>query len=256
MSQYVFGAGIIWATPLQDAFGNAIANGTPVQLAVSQEVSMDESFETKLLYGQNQFPVDAGRGKGKVGVKVKFGQVNGLVVSSLFFGQTLTTGRTTYNFDVTGAPIPTTPFTITPTVPGSGTWAQDCGVRDSNGRPMTKVASAPATGQYSVAAGVYTFAAADTGKTVFISYAYTNTNVQNPNSTQLNVKNIPMGNAPVVQLDIFFTKNGKNLGTRYPQAISNKMSWQSKLDDYMVPEMDFDCFADNSGNVLYRYLDE
>jgi hypothetical protein len=256
MSQYVFGAGIIWATPLQDAFGNAIANGTPVQLAVSQEVSMDESFETKLLYGQNQFPVDAGRGKGKIGVKVKFGQVNGLAVSSLFFGQTLTTGRTTYNFDVTGAAIPTTPFQITPTVPASGTWAADMGVRDSNGRPMTKVASAPATGQYSVAAGVYTFAAADTGKTVFISYAYTNTNVQMPNSTQLNVKNIPMGNAPVVQLDIFFTKNGKNFGTRYPQAISNKMGWQSKLDDYMVPEMDFDCFADAAGNVLYRYLDE
>jgi hypothetical protein len=256
MSQYIFGAGIIWATPLQDAFGNAIANGTPVQLAVSQEVSMDESFETKLLYGQNQFPVDAGRGKGKVGVKVKFGQVNGLAVSSLFFGQTLATGRTTYNFDVTGSVIPTTPFQITPTVPGSGVWAADMGVRNANGRPMTKVASGPATGQYSVAAGVYTFAAADTGLQVFISYAYTNTNVQAPNSTQLNVKNIPMGNAPVVQLDIFFTKNGKNFGTRYPQAISSKMAWQSKLDDYMVPEMDFDCFADAAGNVLYRYLDE
>ena len=256
MSQYIFGAGIIWATPLQDAFGNAIANGTPVQLAVSQEVSMDESFETKLLYGQNQFPVDAGRGKGKIGVKVKFGQVNGLAVSSLFFGQTLATGRTSYTFDVTGSVIPTTPFQITPTIPNSGVWAADMGVRNASGRPMTKVASAPATGQYSVAAGVYTFAAADTGLQVFISYAYTNTNVQAPTATQLNVKNIPMGNAPVVQLDIFFTKNGKNFGTRYPQAISSKMGWQSKLDDYMVPEMDFDCFADAAGNVLYRYLDE
>lgn len=257
MSQYIFGAGIIWATPLQDAFGNAIANGTPVQLAVSQEVSMDESFETKQLYGQNQFAVDVGRGKGKVGVKCKFGQVNGLAVSSLFFGQTMTTGRTSYVFDVVGTAIPAaTPWQITPTIPNTGTWAADMGVRDANGRPMTKVASAPTTGQYSVAAGVYTFATADANKLVFISFAYTNTNVQSPNATQLNVKNIPMGSAPIVQLDIFFSKNGKSFGTRYPQAISNKMGWQSKLDDYMVPEMDFDCFADAAGNVLYRYLDE
>jgi hypothetical protein len=32
----------------------------------------------------------------------------------------------------------------------------DLGVRDANGNPMTRVASAPATGQYSVTAGVYT----------------------------------------------------------------------------------------------------
>jgi len=256
MSQYIFGAGTIWATPLQDAYGNTVSNGTPVQLAVSQEVSMDESFETKMLYGQNQFPVDVGRGKGKVSVKAKMAQINGLTVSSLFFGQTLVTGKFAYVFDVTGATIPTTPFQITPTVPNSGTWSQDMGVRNSNGAPMTKVASAPATGQYSVAAGVYTFAAADTGQQVFLSFAYTNTLAQAAGSTQMTIVNVPMGAAPVVQLDIFFSKNGKTFSTRYPRAIASKLSWQSKLDDYMVPELDFDCFADSAGNVLYRGLSE
>jgi hypothetical protein len=256
MSQYIFGAGTLWATPIQDAYGNAIANGTPVQLAVSQEVSMDESFETKMLYGQNQFPVDVGRGKGKVGVKCKFAQVNGLVINSLFFGQTMAAGLISYVFDVTGAVIPTTPFQITPTVPNTGTWTQDMGVRDSNGRPMTKVATGPATGQYSVAAGVYTFASADVAKQVFISFSYTNTSTAAPTSTTMNIVNVPMGAAPVVQLDIFFSKNGKSFMTRYPRAISSKLSLQSKLDDYMVPELDFDCFADSAGNVLYRSLAE
>lgn len=258
MSLYVFGSGTIWATPLTDAFGNVITNGTPLQLAVCQEISMDESFETKKLYGQNQFAVDVGRGKGNVGVKAKFAQVNGLTVSSLYFGQTLATGLLGYVFDVTGATIPSTPFQITPVIPGvtAGTWTADMGVRNANGVPMTKVASAPATGQYSVAAGVYTFAAADTGLQVFISYGYSNTSTQAPGSTQMLVQNLPMGAAPTVRLDVFFKKDGKQFTTRYPKAISNKMAWQSKLDDYMVPELDFDCFADAAGNVLYRSLSE
>lgn len=253
MSQYVFGAGTIWATPLMDAYGNAISNGTPVQLAASQEIGMDESFETKMLYGQNQFPLDVGRGKGTVSVKAKHAQVNALAVSSLLFGQTLTSGLITYNYDVTGAPIPSTPYQITPSVPGSGTWSADMGVRDSNGNPMTKVAATPATGQYSVSAGVYTFAAADTGKTVFISYQFTQTATQaGTNAGKMTIQNVPMGAAPIVRLDVFFKKNGNTFATQYPQAICAKMGWQSKLDDYMVPELEFQCFADGAGNVMYR----
>lgn len=260
MSQYIFGAGVIWATPLVDAFGNAIAANvqTPVQLATSQEISMEEGFETKKLYGQNQFPVDVGRGKGSVSVKAKFAQVNGLAVSSLFFGQTLNTGLITYQYDVTGAAIPTTPFQITIAPANSGTYAADMGVRDSNGLPMTKVASAPATGQYSVntSTGVYTFAAADVGKTVFISYQYTNTVAQAAGSNKMTIQNVPMGYAPIVRLDVFFKKNGKSFGTQYYQAIASKLAWQSKLDDYMVPEIDFDCFADAAGNVITRSFAE
>lgn len=256
MSQYVFGSGVIWATPLVDAFGNTVSNGTPVQLAVCQEIGMDEGFETKKLYGQNQFPVDVGRGKGNLGVKAKFAQVNGLTVSSLYFGQTLATGLNGYVFDTTGAVIPPVTFTITPTVPNSGTFAQDMGVRDSNGRPMTKVASAPTTGQYSVATGAYTFAAADMGLKVFISYAYTNTVAQVAGSTKMTIQNIPMGSAPILRLDIWFTKNGKQFSTQYPQAIASKLGWQSKLDDYLVPEIEFECFADAAGNVMYRSFGE
>ncbi len=256
MAQYVFGAGVLWATPLVDAFGNTVANGTPIQLAVCQEIGMDESFETKKLYGQNQFPVDVGRGKGNLSVKAKFAQVNGLTVSSLYYGQALATGLNGYVFDVVGATIPATPFTITPTVPNSGTWAADMGVRDNIGRPMTKVASGPTAGQYSVAAGVYTFAAADTGRQVFISYAYTNTIAQAPLSTRMTIQNVPMGAAPICRLDIFFSKNGKQYGTQYPNAIASKLMWQSKQDDYMVPEIEFDCFADAAGNVMYRSFSE
>jgi hypothetical protein len=258
MAQYIFGAGSIWATPLVDAFGNAIADGTPVQLLTSQEISMDESFETKKLYGQNQFPVDVGRGKGNLGVKAKFAQVNALAVSSVYFGQTLTAGLITYKADVVGAAIPTTPFQITPVVPSTGTWAGDMGVRNANGLPMTKVGSAatPTTGQYKVVAGLYTFAAADVGLTVFISFQYTVSSVNAPGSGKMTIQNLPMGAAPIVRLDVYFTKNGKSFATQYPNAIASKLGWQSKLDDYMVPEIEFEAFADAAGTVMYRSFSE
>ena len=58
----------------------------------------------------------------------------------------------------------------------SATWTADQGVQDAlTGFPLTHVTGTPTTGQYSVAAGVYTFAAADTGKAVLISYNYSTT---------------------------------------------------------------------------------
>lgn len=54
-----------------------------------------------------------------------------------------------------------------------GVWASDAGVTYvATGAALTAVASAPATGQYSVAAGVYTFAAGDAGKAVVVNYGY------------------------------------------------------------------------------------
>lgn len=253
MAQYSFGAGVMWGTPTADAFGNAIANPSPVQFGVLQEISLDVSFDTKMLYGQNQFPVAVGRGKGKVSGKAKFAQLNGAILNSLFFGQTLTSGITADVYDITGTAIPTTPFTITPTPPSSGTWSRDLGVRDSNGLPMTRVASAPATGQYSVAAGVYTFAAADTGKIVFISYQYTATSTTAKKSS---VVNVPMGYAPTFGCDLYEPFQGKALTIYLPNCIGSKLQFATKLDDFNVPEFDFEAFADAAGNVMTYGLSE
>ncbi len=70
------------------------------------------------------------------------------------------------------ATIPTAPYQITAAQP-LGTWGQDDGVtKQSDGTPFIKVTSAPATGQYSVDAGIYTFAAADAGTLVYLNYSY------------------------------------------------------------------------------------
>ena len=249
MAQYIFGAGILWGVPLQDATGAAITNPTPIQFGTLQDVSLDVSFDTKKLYGNLQFPVAVGRGKGSLTGKAHFAQINGAILNSLFFGQTVTAGIIGDVLDTTGAAIPTTPFAITPTVPSSGTWSVDLGVKNASGLPMTRVdaAATPTTGQYKVAAGVYTFATADTGLTVFISYQYTATSTSAKKST---VQNLPMGYAPSFRVDLLNPYAGKMLTVTLPNAIGSKLSFASKLDDFMIPEFDFEGFADASGNVM------
>lgn len=69
------------------------------------------------------------------------------------------------------ATIPVDPFKVEVAAP-YGTWCRDEGVT-INGVAATKIVSGtPTTGQYSVSAGVYLFAAADAGKAALISYSY------------------------------------------------------------------------------------
>jgi hypothetical protein len=245
--QTAFGAGSLIGTATTDAYGNALAAPTPVQFGVLQNVSLDMSFDTKELYGQNQFPVAVGRGKGKIGGKASFAQINGMLLNSLFFGQTMTAGTISDVINPPAAAIPATPFAVTPTIPGSGTWANDLGVTDTAGVPYVRVVSGPTAGQYSVAAGVYTFSAADTGKSVVISFQYTATSTT---SRKITVANVPMGYAPTFRIDFFVAQNGKPLIVSANSCLSTKLSLATKQDDFLLPDFEFSIFADPSGNVL------
>lgn len=257
MAQYAFGSGMLWATPQFDAAGNAIANPTPVMVGVMQDGGIDISFENKTLYGQGQFPVAAGRGKGKITGKAKFAQLFGAMFNNIIFGQTLTTGLLTAKYDTTGQVIPATPFQITVTPASSGTYTKDFGVIGSTGVPYTRVASAPATGQYTVTAGgVYTFATADTGKTVFINYEYSVSAANAPTATQSTVMNLPMGTAPSFTADLFVPYQGKSMKITLYSCLSNKLSLSTKQDDFMVPDFAFDAFADSLQRVITYSLSE
>jgi hypothetical protein len=158
---------------------------------------------TAQLYGQKQFPEAVARGKCKITGKAKFAYINGKQLNDIFFGQTLGVGMKQISLDE-AATIPATPFQVT--VANAANYVNDVrgdqGVRYTTGakagQPLTKVASSPAAGQYSVntATGVYTFAAADTGSAVIISYLFTVA----ASGTQLNITNQLMGFAPTVQI--------------------------------------------------------
>jgi hypothetical protein len=245
--QTLFGSGAMWGTPLTDSQGNLITNPTPVRFGIAQEISMDVEFSTKELYGTLQFPVAIGRGTAKVSGSIKNAQVNGRMWASLFFGQPLTEGIFSDVLDTIGEVIPATPYEITPTVPGTGTWTADLGVLDSNANPMQVVAATPATGQYMVAAGVYTFAAADTGKRVFVNFQYTATSTTAPNQL---ITSQPLGYTPTFALDVYVPYNGSSLTVHMFQVVASKLSIQTKLDDFIIPSMDYEAFANASNQVM------
>lgn len=249
MSNFVFGAGDMFGVPLVDANGNAIATPTPVKIGTMQEMSLEFSSDIKEMYGQNQFPAAVTRGKTKVSGKIKNGQIQGGALNSLFFGSGMTSGSLAAAYsDTTGALIPaSTPYTITPTPPNSGVYVTDLGVIDANGNGMTRVASAPTTGQYSVAAGVYTFAAADTGLKVFINYQYTATMAT---ARKISVQNLPMGYAPSFKAFMRTSFQGKQALVTLYSVISNKLSlFATKTDDFSAGEIDFAGQADAANNV-------
>lgn len=251
MTQYAFGAGNMYITQLQDAWGNSIANPTPLPLMVLQEGSIDMSADAKELYGQNQFAAAVARGKAKLSVKVKPARIYAALWNALFFGQTLTSGLLAIQTDTTGAAIPATPYKITVTPPNSGTFVADMGVISATGYPMTCVTGTPATGQYAVTTGgVYTFAAADTGKTVFINYEYTVASANAALAQTQNVMNLPMGYAPQFKADLCISYQGKLTTFSIQQAVTTKMSIGFKNEDFAIPEFDFQAMDPGNGKIM------
>jgi hypothetical protein len=246
-----FGSGTIWGRATSDALGNTIANGTPRLFGTLQDVSIDISYDNKELYGRNSFPEQVARGKGKITGKASYAKIYGAMLNELFFGQTNTTGSSPVAIAEAGQVPATTTYIVT--VANSATFFEDLGVvYAATGLSLKLVASGPTVGQYSVSAGVYTFAAADASANVQISYVYTSTIVGNTTK----VLNTLMGTTPTFEFISTFQKDGKQLNLKLYQCISTKLTMATKIDDYMIPSFDFSAFANNAGNVIDIYASE
>jgi hypothetical protein len=236
---FSFGSGVLLGTRTD------VANATPINFGLVQEVQLDLSFTSKELYGQYQWPVAIARGQGKMTGKAKMARISGMAFNNLFFGQTLGAGQLATSFGEAGTIPASTPFTVS--VANAATWQDDYGViYSATGLPLTKVASGPAAGQYSVAAGVYTFAAGDAGKAVLISYTFTGAG----SGQQVTLPNPLLGTTPTFQAQLFTTFQGQPLNVKLFNCVSNKLAFQTKLEDFVIPELDFAVAASAAGNVL------
>ena len=242
MAQSVYSTGNLFGIP-------AGANPTPVRFATLQDVHIDASFDLKGLYGGYQFPVEQARGKAKLDIKATTGRIDPALFNQIFFGLPSTsTGEVLSSVDETWA-IPTTPFQVTTT--NSATWKTDLGVYDTTlGKYKTRVSNAPTTGQYSVALGVYTFAAADVGNNVKISYTYTSGSTGNT-ITQTNTL-LGAGIIFGLQLVEYYkgSVGGKSMTLAFPAVQASKLSMPMKLDDFTLPTFDMSAQDDGSGNVF------
>lgn len=271
-----FGAGALFAIPLNDAFGNAITNPSPVQFGILQNVTIDDTAEIKELYGAQRWPVDVGLGKGKVMIKAKFASINALLFNSVYYGQTLVAGYEALYNDLTGTTVPTgigatsVNVVASTAVGGTSVFVRDLGVQGADpyggvgGVPYKRVASSPTAGQYTLTTGgagatgaTYGFSNQDAGKTVFINYEYSNsTNPATDPATSYTqtVVNLPMGSAPVFTAEFMAKRQttGETWFVRFPNCIANKLSRDFKNDDFTIPDFEASAFADSLGNIQYQ----
>jgi len=237
MAYPVFGIGILTLTP-------SSANPTPARLGIIKDVSLDIGGDPVELYGEKQFPMDVAIGKRTIGGKGKFANYSADIVATALSVST-TTGSRIGIIDEAG-----TPTANTLTVTNGATFAEDLGViRVSTGLPMVRVASGPATGQYSVntTTGVYTFAAGDSNPPCLFSYTYTGAAA----GKTATVTNTLMGAATTYGLNLHNTYKTKNIGVRLPAIVVPKLSFGFKNEGHSEFDFEFKAFADASGNVAY-----
>ncbi len=233
----VFGSGNFYGI-------SSAANSTPRKFATLQDVSFDMSYSMKQLYGQNNTAVDIRRGEMKFTGKAKFANINAGMLNDLFFSQTATTGLLLSAVGEAGAIPALTTYTVT--VANSVTFDTDLGVvYAATGLPFTRVASAPTVGQYTVAAGVYTFSAAHASTNVYIDYLYTSAT----GGTKVALSNQAMGTTPTFMGVFTSTVGGKNVTLKLNQCTSSKLSFSSKIEDYNIPELDIEVMADSGNNI-------
>ena len=241
--QYAFGSGVAWGVPTIDLTGTAVATPTPVPLAAMQEISCDISSSTKQLFGLYQFALAVARGTAKITGKAKMGRFDAAAFN-LCFGETPVAGENKVSYQeaqtVTGNNA---------TVNNNSTFLTDLGVTySSNGVSLTRGATASGPGIYAcnTTTGIYTFNNADNNAAVKISYVYTTSLAPGSVITLINQL---LGHQPFFKLVMNQTYAGKNFTLTLNRCISSKLSFATKLEDWNIPEFDFEAMADDSNIV-------
>ena len=255
---YQFGSGNVWINPVG---GNEAANPTPSKLLTLQDLSLDISQELVEQRGQYKFPDDVAPGDMKITGKVSTGRWDINTLNQVFFGDTqATNAKQVQNNEAGTIPSPSGPYIVT--VTHSALFGTDLGVLYAGAPPagnqqkLTRVTGTPATGQYAVSAGVYTFAAADSALGVLISYEWIPATAGSAFTEQVN--NQLMGFGPVSEVYFQFSYQASPSTATPASAYSiihltsvrfSKANVPIKRKGYVNTELDFEAYANASGLV-------
>ena len=236
--EYGFGAGSLYATQTNLSTGLP----TPVEFGAVQDVSIDFSAEMKEVYGKGQYALALARGKAKIDIKAKFAQIFGRLFNSVYFNGTLTAAAIKVAESESN-----TVASGTFTVANSATFLADLGlVYYTTGLLLTRTASAsPAVaGTYYSSAGTYKLNTGDNTKVILATYSYTAAS-----GAEIQLPNPRMGVTPTFSMVFHDLFDGKECTLTLNNCVANKLSLPSKLDDWLISEIDFSCSADANGNV-------
>jgi len=242
-----FGPGVLQITRTD------VTTPTPVNVGFCQELTLDESAEIKELYGQNKYALVAASGPIKLTGKIKSAMISGLALNAAMYGGTFVSGQLKM---AVGEAI--TVASGWGNVTNAATFDTDLGVVYANNQiPLTKVTGAPGSaGNYNVSAGNYGYHSGDNGNLVQTTYAYT---VAGSGQTQT-LANSQIGTNPTFQIDYWTTVNvagtAKPYYVRVYECVANKLAYAHKLNDFMMPEIDFVAYQNAAGNIWKKSFPE
>lgn len=237
---------------------------SPINVGFAQEFSIEAAGTTKQLYGQKQWPLAVARGTIKGTGKFKAATLSGLAWSALFYGVSAsTTNQIAWNVGSTFTL--STSSTAAVQVGSSLTFDADLGITYvATGLPFQRVSTgSEASGKYSVTAaspGLYNFSAADTtsGPTGGNAIKITYTNTTSVGQSLLTTNQL-IGSTPTFQVDYYTNFNqptAKPFVVRIYSCVAAKHMLAFKLEDFMIPEFDFDLFANASDQVFNMVFPE
>lgn len=256
MSQYSFGSGVLWHFPVVAVNNVALPSGigggagglinyatnawrTPIRLGQVQAFSADIDLPVKELHGTGQFPIAIARGKGKVALKLENARVNAAAINVLCFGDDQNDITTAGHLiaEAEAGTVPTSPYQIT--VANGATFVRDLGVYvQSTGGRFAAGATATASGVYQAGAagvGTYTFNSADVGQKVYFDYEYSSAAVA---PYTITIRQQLMGATPTFTLIGYGAYQGKQFFIQLNTCMLSKMTFNLKLDDFLIPSAD------------------
>jgi hypothetical protein len=191
--------------------------------------------------GQNLYAVAVGRSQGDVSGKIEFAQYRSRFFAD-FSGGTMTGGQTLIVYNEAAAVPGSGPYTYQTT--NHTTFTLDMGVvYVATGIQLVNVAFSPAAGQFSYASGTYTFAAADSGAAVYITYQYTTTG-----GDTIAINNTSAGAAVQNQIVLGMSYNNLQGNFNLPACVFSDMdALDNKLGAFPMPKLGFDAFCDGAG---------
>lgn len=247
MPVYEFGSGVL--TGLRNDISGL---QTPRRFGVLQDVSLDFAGDIKMLWGTNQYPVDSARGKTKIEGKAKFAGIQATGYNDLFFGQTLTSGQKKYALNeraTVGSSTVGIPYTVAnaASAPLIDQGVYYGGSGSNAGVQLTATTTSPppsASYNFVASTGVYTLAPQDSNAAMLFNYMYSAST-----GYHIQIDQQFMGTTPRFGLTLFQVYGGNQQVLELYNAVSAKLSYPTRIDDYVITEMDFSAFANAADTV-------
>lgn len=242
---YFFDAGSLYITPVTQQDGQPANLSAPVRFANLKGVTIEATGELITSPSQLRHAIRMAKGRVTIKVRARFGTFDGVVMDQAFFEANQQPGATRYVEDEAHT-VPGIPFVFAASVPAGGTWMTNLGVAyRTTGQPLKLVTGVPVVGQYVQSApGSYTFAAADTGALVAISYLYTVAT-----GKKIVVANLFKGVAPMFQAILVGRYNDQQVTWVLEACSSERFQMPTLLEQFTIMDFEFQAYADLNGNV-------